>query len=638
MNPQTTLLTRIKRWIPLGARRRLGRLAYGARDRALAPINSLQARRIGSRVRHAQAGRRTVLFFAPEAAIDLYMRTHAALAHTLQAQGHNVLFVRCFDVFPRCPVKDMLLLRADATPAEHRAACLACHRSSSAFLRGHGFDFFDLRELVSAEALGRIEAALRTAPAAGFDLDYDGINVGALAFYDFAILQKHPRERAMDERDRAIWLAYVKSVMLSIEAVSALAGRMKLDVVACFDEYGMMSGARLAGIRAGARPRLISVSFHLDGDPRRPVALSNLTVTRELAWRREQWPQWRDLALTPEAVAQAVDDLVVRLIGSGPNVYSPNKTAGSDLRAALRLDPARKLLVAYTSSVDEYDALKANLRGLGLEAPVSRDAFADTFAWLDFLIPYVEASTDLQLVVRIHPRVGATARDRLPSNEYERYRRELGRPLRHCRVVWPEEKVSSYDLAEIADLALVSWSALGLELARLGVPVLSGNRSVMTIAPESSFIALAETREEYQRMLRELLRGYAHPAAQLRAAFRWYNMFHLGNTIDMRDTIAADGKANYAARPRHAALVEDIFIRGAEAITGNLAELRAAQGPGALERETEALARQVRRLTGLLATGRDPGADYALPAAGERHSTMVARLLRIHAELSAEGA
>jgi hypothetical protein len=398
----------------------------------------------------------------------------------------------------------------------------------------------------------------------------------------------------------------------------------------------MMSGARLAGIQAGAQPRLISISYHLDGDPRRPVALSNLTITRELAWRREQWPQWRDLALPPEAVAQVIDDVVVRLTGSGPNVYSPNKTVGSDLRAALKLDPTRKLLVAYTSSQDEYDALKANLRGLGLEAPVSRDAFADTFAWLDFLVPYVEASEDLQLVIRAHPRVGATARDRLPSAEYERYRRELGKPFRHCRVVWPEEKISSYDLAEIADVALVSWSSIGLELARLGVPVLSGNRSVMTIAPESGFIALAETPEEYWRMLHELLRGHARPAEELRSAFRWYNMFHLGNTIDMRDTISAGGAADHAVRPRRAAMVEDIFIRGAEAMTGNLAELRAAQSPGALERETEALAGQVSRLVGLLLTGRDPGRDYVPPAYGTGQPPMVARLVRIHTELRAQ--
>ena len=636
MMPEPTLLATLKRWIPRGARQHLRRLAHGARERVLGPITRLQARRVSSRVRQARDGCKTVLFFAPEAAVELYMRTHAALAHTLQARGHNVLFVRCFGVFPRCPVKDMLLLRADATPADHRDACLRCYRRSAAFLDQHGFDFVDLRELITPQALQRIDGALHAAPASGFDLHYDDINVGELAFYDFAILQKYSRERPMDEAHRAVWLAYVKSVMLAIEAVRALTERRKLDVVACFDEYGMMSGARLAGMRAGAQARLVSISYHLDGDPRRPVALSNLTITRELAWRREQWPLWRDLALPPEAVAQAVDDLVVRLTGSGPNVYSPNKTVGTDLRAALKLDPARKLLVAYTSSVDEYDALKANLRGLGLDAPPLRDAFSDTFAWLDFLVPYVEASDDLQLVIRVHPRVGATARDRLPSREYERYRRELGRPLQHCRVVWPEEKVSSYDLAELTDLALISWSSIGLELARLGVPVLSGNRSVMTIAPESGVIALAETPEQYRTMLRELVRGHARPAAALRAAFRWYNMCHLGNTIDLRDMIDARGVANHAMRPGNAQMVEDIFIRGAEAMTGNLESLRAVQVPGAIQRETEALAGQVGRMVELLCTGRDPGQPVAPSGMREPRSPMVARLLRIHDELRAE--
>src|SRR5205807_8907478 len=102
---------------------------------------------------------------------------------------------------------------------------------------------------------------------------------------------------------------------------------------------------------------------------------------------------------------------------------------------------------------------------------------------------YVESHDDLQLAVRIHPREGPNKREGGTSQHLQKLRREFG-AYQHARVriIWPEDKTSSYDLGEAADLALVSWSSIGLELARLGVPVLTSTRGIGFL-PEGDFLA-----------------------------------------------------------------------------------------------------------------------------------------------------
>jgi hypothetical protein len=637
----------LKRLIPMRARAPLRGAYEKARDALRDPATLRRAAQIRSRLTPRDGQRPLVVFFAPEAGVTLYLQTQIALAQALRSQGCDVVFARCFELLPRCPVKDMHLLPFDLPPARARQACLGCYRSSQHHLEeASDLDFVDLREFVGAPARARIDSAMSAVPADGLEFVYDGIDVGSLAFYDFAISHKHPVQEPMSAAAKGAWEQYVRNAMTSIEMARGLVERFKPAALVCFDEYAMMSAARLYAQRQGVAVRMISIAYHLNGDPRRPVAMSNLTVIKDFEWREAQWPRWRDVALTPPLVAAAVDDSIYRLSHKGAHIYSPSKTLdNSDLPARMGLDPARRVLVAYTSSRDEHDALLVNLQGLGIAPRPVRDAFGDTFEWLDALIRHVEASGHLQLVVRVHPRVGVTPRDNRVAAEYQRYRAEFSGSFRHTRFVWPEEPVSSFDLAEFADLALVSWSSIGLELARLGVPVLSGNRSMMVIGPDEDFIQHAATPAGYFQAIERLIGGLKDPGEQLRLCFRWYHLLNLGNSIDFRDAIDEHGKYGNVAAARHARLAKEAIVGQADALTANLASLEKAGTSGSLRDETLALRGQIGRLVHFLCTGEEAAGPVDLQGrfavAGDdityghggrewkRRSRLVARLGRI---------
>ena len=601
--------TALKRLIPRHVRAPLRGAYERARVAFLDPTTLRHASEIRSRLTQRVGERPVVVFFAPEASVTLYLDTQIALARILRSQGCDVVFVRCFELLARCPVKDMLLLPFDMTPQRARQACLGCYRESQRYFERSELDFVDLREIVGLDARNRLDRAMRALPADGLDFEYEGINVGALAFYDFAISHKHPIHEPMSAEARNAWAQYVRTAMTSIEMTRGVVERFKPAALVCFDEYAMMSAARLYAKRQGVAVRMISIAYHLNGDARRPVAMSNLTVVKDFEWRRAQWSRWRGVPLNASLVSSVVDDSIYRLTRTGAHIYSPNKTLDtSALRERLRLDPARRGLVAYPTSSDEHDALLVNLRGLGVTAPPVRDAFGDTFEWLHALIGHVEASEHLQLIIRVHPRVGATPRDKRTAAEYERYRSEFSGSYRHVRFIWPEEPVSSFDLAEFADLALISWSSIGLELARMGLPVLSGNRSMMVVGPDEGFIEHAETPGKYFAAIERLVDGLKDPGEQLRLCFRWYHLLNLANSIDLGDVIDEHGAHGDVAAARNAGLVKDVIVGTEQALTANLTALAAADGVLALPNETKALRGQIGRLMHFLCTGHDAGA------------------------------
>ena len=189
----------------------------------------------------------------------------------------------------------------------------------------------------------------------------------------------------------------------------------------------------------------------------------------------DEWPLWRDLALSPALLKSITEHSLLRLAGGGATVYSPGHGGSTDaLYGQLGLSPDRRLLVAYPSSMDEYYANMNMMAGALGQCPVpQRSALPrpnDMVARAD------QACRAKQRSATRHPHSSA----RGPQH----HRHDgIGQPcqsqagifrlLPACPHHLAEEPISSYDLAEIADVALSGWSNISLELARFGIPTLT---------------------------------------------------------------------------------------------------------------------------------------------------------------------
>ncbi|HET6325720.1 MAG TPA: hypothetical protein VFG04_13660 [Planctomycetaceae bacterium] len=553
------------------------------------------------------------LFFVPYAGVTPMLAQAAVVGRTLAERGHRVVFARCYRLFDRCPVMDMHKLDYEATPEQKLESCLRCADNSLSMLGEYGLPTIDLRSLVTPDMRQQIDQALAAAPPDLTTFEFDGVAFGRLSLMDVVLGRKISDFAEMTESDRGGWRDYLRSCLLSYLLVDRCCREFGISRVVHINDYSLLLGARAAARKHRAPCYCLAFPGHRNVDLSRYLTLSN--VYKPIAYQLlGHWPACRDLCLEPTVVREVADDLIVRLRGAGSFIYSPGKTVEhTDVRSQFGLSTERRLIVAYTSSLDEMLASEMVMNATDTAIPDRPQPFRDQIEWLTALTRYVAASDDLQLVVRIHPREGANKREAVVSQHLAKLKRAFSAPPAHCRFVWPQEPVSSYDLGEAADLVLTSWSTIGLEMARLGAPVMVAFNGSISAIPQDDFLEWAPTPIAYFEKLRELL-DRPVTLAQIARAFRWYALSILGATLDVSDVVPASNFAGLPEfrTPREAAALERIVIQGEDVCTLNIERLRAAQSRQSGERERDELARQLRRIVHFLMTGTDSTVDAPL--------------------------
>ena len=557
--------------------------------------------------------RPAIVFFAPEAGIVPHFMAHALMARTLQERGHRVLVVRCADVYPRCVVMDGLSLPLDMTSEQRAAACAACARSTAQAADQYGLDFVDLRALVDESVRAAVAEQMRNLPENLADFEVAGVKFAQFCGADAAISFKMLDPLGPDPAVRALLLRYLEGALLSYHAMRRLAEQTTVARVVYFTGYGMLLGAVAAARSMGIATTNLTLASLRGVDRRRIILMPQLLTIISYRERLENWNQWRTLPLPESRIAEIADDSLYRVSSNSAMIYSPVRSgAADDVFARLNLSSERRLLVAFTSSLDELLGNDLRLEAVGEEPFPKQQPFRDQIEWLEALIKRVEASDDLQLVVRVHHREGANRRDRTASSHLGTLRARFSRAFDHVRFVWPEETVSSYDLAELAEVGLTAWSTLGLEMARFGVPVVTAF-NLHTPFPVGDVVRWHATAPGYFALLDEALKA-APDLGQIKFAYRWSSLRHLGYSLDLGDVVPDSG---FVGLPRYrvpaaAATIERALVDGESLLDIDRAALVARQGRDAEDAEHAALRAQLRRCIWYLCVGEDRGRDYRL--------------------------
>jgi hypothetical protein len=177
---------------------------------------------------------------------------------------------------------------------------------------------------------------------------------------------------------------------------------------------------------------------------------------------------------------------------------------GAKIRAALALDERPIIL------------LPTNV--MGDSATLGLTVFSKSMTeWLQRVIRFLADRPEVQVVVRIHPAETWT----VGPSVAEIIRVVLPELPSHIHLVDSKEKVNTYDLMEIADLALVYTTTAGLEMATRGIPVLVSGKSHYR---KKGFTLDADTWEEYFSILNRVLADlprYRLTAEQIERAWNY---------------------------------------------------------------------------------------------------------------------
>jgi hypothetical protein len=528
---------KIARLIPSGLRPAALRLRNALKDggdnfRALYLVPARQRRcRAALPVPGAQL-RKITLFLAPEAALEPFFASHVLLARVLKDAGHEPLLLTCEGLLPTCSAK-LARMVTHTAPDEGGRICRDCRSVVNRIGRDYDLADISIESLLSEAVRADIDAIVAAHFEAPWDVVEDGIEIGRACLGEALRNQRKMSPDELNDTDKAFIRALVYSSLAVYRSVVLLAEMYDIQHIAYFGDYAFFIAPQLFAKKRGITVTNVSHAYNRDID-RRLLNLRPGHGFSHMMAQMDKWPVNGKLPIPPETIAQILDGGLYRLRGSGgASTYSPNWSQNSDVLTQLNLPPGGKLLAVFSNSTDELLCNREILRVMGIPYAQTRNPFSTQIEWLKALIAWVAARPDLRLVIRLHPRMAKGHRHAQASSEATQMRQELSPLPPNVVVVWPESTISSYNIAEHADAILTAWSSIGLELARLGLPLVSAFQRIGPW-PAGNFNMYSETQEGYFQAVEKAL-NRAPTMAGIRDAFRWTYCLNWTPLIDISD-------------------------------------------------------------------------------------------------------
>ena len=491
--------------------------------------------------------RKITLFLAPEAALEPFFASHVLLARVLQDAGHETLLLTCGGLMPTCSAKLAHMITHTA-PNGGGSICRRCKAVVNQVGHNYGLADVTIESLLSASARADMDAVVAAHFETPWDVVEDDIEIGRACLGEALRTQRKLSLDELDDADKAFIRALVYSSLAVHRSVKLLAEMYDIQHIAYFGDYAFFIAPQIFAKRRGITVTNVSHAYNRDID-RRFLNLRPGHGFSHMMLQVDKWPVTGKLPIPPEAIAQILDGGLYRMRGfGGASTYSPNWSANSEnVLARLNLPPGGKLLVAYSNSTDELLCNREILRVMGIPYAQTPNPFSSQVDWLQALVAWVGTRPDLRLIIRLHPRMAAGHRHPQASSEVTEIRQALSSLPPNAAVIWPESKISSYNIAELADAVLTAWSSIGLELARLGLPVVSAFHRIGPW-PAGNFNVFSETRDGYFQAVQQAL-DRSPTMAGIMDAFRWTYCLNWTPLINVSD-VTPDSDYRHVPRYR----------------------------------------------------------------------------------------
>jgi len=437
-----------------------------------------------------------VLFVSPYSAWHYHSAIEGTLARALAQRGASVSMALCDGLFPACDV-----YRASVNP-RNATSCLDCQAKSAAALRDLGQPYRWLGSYAPSGARRRAENFANALSARELlGARYRGQPIGEWAASSAFYQHRMARYELGDEQVERTLRMHVQGTALALESIEALLDEARPDVLVTLN--GRFFAQRVAVELC--RQRGIRFLTHERGVLANSITWRENALIHDLGPYRALWQEWGGVALTRAELEHTRERLEQRRAGQGLSwtAYTSPPQAEAEVRAKLGIGD-KPVIALFTSSDDESAAFPEHRAG----------AFPDARDWLPATIELARRLPEHALVIRIHPALVDLGTNRQALEHALALRAQL--PA-NCRMVLPEDSVSSYTLADMAEVGLVYFTTLGLEMAAAGTSVLAVARGWYS---HSGCVDFVERPQDYEPLLRAALqRGRSRERARLAHRF-----------------------------------------------------------------------------------------------------------------------
>lgn len=524
-----------------------------------------------------------VLVFIPQAAVTPQAALLGIIARLLKDNGDDVTIVNCDHFFKFCPAMRCHGITPYSSEEEKSSICSKCLPASKDLLSHYQLDqTITLGQKESIELGAKCDLILSEYSNSGKsweNFSYDNFTFGGIASYDASLALK---SLILDEDSistKETLLSHIRDTMMSYLAIDKISRKLKPEIIVYYNDYAIMHAAAKAAIKHGAKPSIIAHASHRNVDFRKINIFPGNTLSVETV-HRERWRIWRELPLTQSIISEIGADIIQRLRGEGTHVFSNGRSLESSnisIKSSVLTFTNRPLLVAFTSSPDEVFAGFRMAKALGVPIPPQKYTFGKNYKdfqkeWLNEIADYCHKK-NYNLVIRVHPREGKN-RDGFESTHYINFKKVLNNLPGSPTVISPDDPVSSYDLAEMADLILTGWTSMAYEMARVAIPVLAAAENV-SMAPTDCFHPFFLNKSQYFKQLENFLIT-SSSIETVTYAFRWWHLCCFGGSLDISDLVFTPGFSGHPDYhyPNEAQNIRNAIVKDGHSFELNLERLK----------------------------------------------------------------
>lgn len=488
--------------------------------------------------------KKNIIIFMPEFIFSNHTNHALNLFRSLsKSKKHNILFVRCFNHFTDCMAKK------HNRGLKNKYKKVLCNECDSNLIKKIPFkkNIIDLDQIPSKnfDQTFRLDKNFTSDKIEDFkNFTYQNIEMAKFAFYDYFITNK--QNQLNPSKKQLLKLKEIVSNNIKlVNYFDHISSKIDISHIFMIDEYSFQTT-----LRRWAENKNINTFFFQAS----PSKEETLEISNRKSWTKRSidcidiWDEYKKLNLSANEIIKIYESLILRTKGEGGHVFSTNYKSyfAKNFLDTLGFSNNKQTIGLFTSSDDEERSIAENMK-IFYPNIVQRDAFKNQLEWIEETINWVEKNKNLQLIIGIHPRLYKSPVSMEIAPELtELKKRYYNRNYKHnnIKIIWPELNVSTYNIFEVIDVAVVAWTSLANELALTGIPVITGLEGNFRVTPNFDGIIKVENKDAYFKEIAQKLNLDCNDLkiSTIINSIKWFSLLSYEHElrVDMQQDRSAD--------------------------------------------------------------------------------------------------
>ncbi len=477
-----------------------------------------------------------ILFFSPNSNVIEHSIPETILIKELIESGeHQITRIYCDSLLKDfCTAMNSFKLTINSSLEEKNKICEKCENSSRFLNRKLKIDSFPLSSFLSKERKKEINCYIDNLKINDFKSDYFlSERLKKMALYE-TILKYKLNSLNLDKLQFEHYKTKLKVSLYSYFSSIKIANDIDFESVVVYSPQYEINNFFIEGISAVKKSKI----YFIEGSEN--VYMKHLGL-RIWDWKKyklvspvkENWELLKNYEL-PFFSEKIVEKHIESLhYARSAHVYSSQKKSSFNFRDGFSPKNFKKTFLLSTSSNDESYA--AYIIGAFPESKYKSKVFKNQFEWINHTINFFKKRKEFALIIRIHPREFKNKRDNVISPNYIKLKSLFeNNKNENIYINYPDENISIYNLFQVVDVTLVSWSLTAIESLIYNTPVIVYDNSLTNYPNE--LVLTGKTIKDYDNNLIKQLHERKSEIYRLKS-FRWLQVNHFLNNVYLNNRV-----------------------------------------------------------------------------------------------------